>query len=294
MSVRPPETRRSGFSLIELLVVVAIVGVLVSLLLVGVQKVREASQRVMCKNNLSQIGLAIHLYHDAHGYLPPTRVDASGGVSWCVLILPFLEEDKFYAQWDITQSFYQQQTDRTIAVRTYFCPTRRAPPGPGGEDHGAVGDYAACAGDNRDGNYNTEGANSAMVMAKQRRDENFNPAGWDALTRLDDVPEKAATFLVGEKHVPKDEHGQSFMAGDNSIYNGDYPWTVSRIAGPENLLAVSVTDSAQMQFGSSHPNVVQFVMCDRSVRVVPTTVGGTLLGLFAARIKDQAIPGVDW
>ena len=95
--------RRRGFTLIELLVVIAIIAVLIALLLPAVQQAREAARRSTCKNNLKQIGLALHNYHESFNVFPPGYVDSSaaagqGDYSWMAMLLPQVEQAPLYNQ----------------------------------------------------------------------------------------------------------------------------------------------------------------------------------------------------
>lgn len=96
--------RRSGFTLVELLVVIAIIGVLVALLLPAVQAAREAANRSSCSNNLKQIGIALHNYHDTHKKLPPGAI-AVNAVSWQTHLLPFIEQQGLHDAIGTTGAF---------------------------------------------------------------------------------------------------------------------------------------------------------------------------------------------
>jgi len=98
---------RRAFTLVELLVVIAIIGILVALLLPAIQAAREAARRSQCMNNLKQIGLATHGFHDSRKALPPFRV-MDHQQTWLVLILPYLEETQLVASSIKRSSFGQR------------------------------------------------------------------------------------------------------------------------------------------------------------------------------------------
>lgn len=122
---------RRGFTLIELLVVIAIIAVLVALLLPAVQQAREAARRTQCKNNLKQLGLAVHNYQTAHRVFPPgAAVDLSvtstgNNGSWGVhgRLLPFIEQGNTYDNVDLTIAWDFQTSIDGLKIDTYSCPS---------------------------------------------------------------------------------------------------------------------------------------------------------------------------
>jgi prepilin-type N-terminal cleavage/methylation domain-containing protein len=133
---------RRGFTLIELLVVIAIIAILIALLLPAVQQAREAARRTQCKNNMKQIGLALHNYHDTHLLFPPGNVTTIGmntngcftgtgtrdpGAPWSVLILPFIEQGPLYNSLDMNGGFPSAMGDVTASNLGTYTPVTNSP-----------------------------------------------------------------------------------------------------------------------------------------------------------------------
>ncbi len=295
---------RSAFTLIELLVVIAIIAILIGLLLPAVQKVREAAARANCQNNLKQMGLAFHNYHDTNTEIPYSRVDT--GWTWATLILPYLEEKALFDQWSLTKTgvndYYNASASvRTKPVKVYLCPSRRTASGgntvstagdenqanpTGPNTPGALGDYAACTGDPSgyidylQSMMSIAGTPAGSLPANGAVIYLGGKLGFKHIT--DGLSQ---TMLIGEKHIPNSKFG---VTPDTSIFNGDHG-AAARKAGVGALLAKGPTDTSASNFGSYHSGVCQFVMGDGSVKALINSIDGTNLGRLANREDGQII-----
>jgi prepilin-type N-terminal cleavage/methylation domain-containing protein/prepilin-type processing-associated H-X9-DG protein len=132
-------SRRRGFTLVELMVVLAVIGVLTTLLLPAVQNAREASRRLSCKSNMRQVALAVINYESANRRYPPAGLTGDrkpdmlegpfyprGGpmISWVVLVLPFLEEQPLFQQFDLKRNILDQSNSpQSVQIKSLLCPT---------------------------------------------------------------------------------------------------------------------------------------------------------------------------
>jgi len=302
---------RRGLTLVELLAVIAIIGLLMGLLLPAVQGVREGARRMQCGNNLKQIGLAVHGYHDSKNFLPPTRITYTY-LGWPVLLLPFMEQAPLHAQFDLGRPC-QQQPARTMqtAVAQYVCPSRRSAgmqsvrfePQASGQN-GACGDYATVDGWSLSGyrNVNPAGkplaegmiitAGGSPVVSQQLR---MHPlAAWHSATTFKHVRDGlSVTLMIGEKHVRLANLGDEPDFGDGPQFGGYAPNTM-RLAGFAYRLANGPADTVagteMYVFGSAHPGSVNFVWGDGSVRSLSPTIDTTTLARLGTR-AEGTVPG---
>lgn len=301
---------RSGFTLIELLVVIAIVAILIGLLLPAVQKVREAAARSQCTNNLKQMGLAIHNYHDVYNALPPSRVGPQHA-TWFVLILPYLEQNNLYNQWNLANNYYEQSPAvQNAYVKQYVCPSRRNGPMPStqyevsstgvpdsSEHPGTQGDYAGNGGQYaNDPIVDNPLCFGAMCLANCQVNANNQVTSSKSQTALKDITDGTSqTFLVGEKHSVLSKWGQSGPSwGEGAIWNGDFPRNFSRIGGqPRWNLGQGPYDLNgpwHCKFGSWHPGICQFVFSDGHVAALSNSTDMDTLQKLACRNDGLVIP----
>lgn len=289
-------TSRRGFTLVELLVVIAIIGILIALLLPAVQKVRQAAARLQCQNNMKQIALATHGYHDTAKRFPFAVRDlepgasASSWVTGLILILPYLEKDAVARRWNpklprnstddsdgdgFTNAMLQQ-----MLIPTYVCPTM-TPPTEALPENRAYCSYLFCAGtqDVTLLHYGTPDPayDGAIVPVKDSSATSPNAGASTSIASILDGTSN--TFLAGEtdfspKGVASKEMGGVWAYG----YIG-FSWGTT--FHPFNKH--DQTTTAYGAFRSEHTGGGNFALVDGSVRFVPTSIPNPVYQAYGTR-----------
>jgi prepilin-type N-terminal cleavage/methylation domain-containing protein len=304
------QTRRGGFTLVELLVVIAIIGILVALLLPAIQAARESGRRTSCSNNLKQIGIALHNYHDTIGVLPFGWSDRGAG--WTTMILPFIEQKNVYDTLDFQEGGpgnWDSGSPNQIACETPFSSficgsagvpknvsyngiARRAPT--------AYRGVASSVADADDGSASVVG----VSMETRYLDGIFFVCSSIKLANILDGT--ASTFMVGESafdhRISQDGQGMDFWSiGSPQIdpctcTGGTGGTEFSEFCGstgvPIGARFIPATSGhvKELSFSSYHPGGTQFCRADASVQFVPYGINPTVYRAMGSRDGGEPTP----
>ena len=305
--------RRRAFTLIELLVVIAIIGILIGLLLPAVQKVREAANRVKCENNLKQIGLALHNYHDTFLVFPVGQADSllqedsptGNGYGyhegWQLFILPYVERSADYQLWQSNRSIGTWAipgllpSPSALTVPTFICPSdplggKVAVVNEFGQPEGPHSNYVGNAGPTGFGQTGG-GTNLAGVLYCK------------SAVRITDIVDGSSNTLLASEILLGPDAGASdpYVAGDrrgriwnsqmgeqlfSTLYppntqNPDYAFGCNPSYPTAPCVAIGAiapgsATSYLQSARSNHAGGVNCVLSDGSVRFVPSTVDATV------------------
>ena len=296
--------RRCGFSIIELLVTIAVISILMALIVPAVQSARESARTTQCRNNLKQIGVAVTAFEAQRKFLPPSRT-YDHYTTWAFVILPHMEQVNLFESWDPAVKYYDQADEaRLTGISSYICPSRRSVGGnsTAGDNilspletsphvPGTLSDYACGAGFGPGWNWINSGG--AMIIGQVTTDPptvpfgNFAPPNarlisWRGRTGFNNITDGASnTILVGEKHVRPDRFG--IAQEDGAVYNGDHPGNFARAGGPGFPIARFPDDNFNNNFGSYHQGRCYFVMADGSGRGISPLISTDVLGRLTTR-----------
>ena len=285
---------RRGFTLIELLVVIAIIGVLVALLLPAVQAAREASRRSQCSNNLRQMAIAMHNYHDVQQAFPINyRPVVSGTYSWMQAILPFIEQANLYNQIVIggTVSLPANTAVANTPIKTYRCPSDGLNQNGmmnGASDGGgtkAITNYKACSGaawtwvivNLNNARWPNDNPPNALLHCDGLACSNSysSPATLPSdlmknMTRFSTVTDGTSnTFAIGEA-IPAWTQWCWWYNQNAAVATCGIPLNYRK--GLDKLEQFANQWQRNYSFYSLHPSGANFAMCDASVRFIPDNI----------------------
>ncbi|HBN74432.1 MAG TPA: prepilin-type cleavage/methylation domain-containing protein [Planctomycetaceae bacterium] len=306
---------RNGFTLIELLVVIAIIAILVALLLPAVQQAREAARRSSCKNNLKQIGLALHNYHDTYNLFPPGAIgirlsdgstqfrDANSPVNlvgWAAFLLPNVEQGALYDQLSTRlfssnspgggSAWYNDTGANSVndvyaktVINTYTCPSDITGGTNASMRNYGTSNYVGCSG----GSPHSAGAN---------RPTGGTPLGMFGLNsrfNFSSVKDGTSnTLMIGERSAdPNGGRASIWMGHENDVGVSYAEYENMSIVFDETEGRLNGTGHNGRAFSSPHPGGVQFVLGDGSVRFISENIDHANLIVNLANRNDGNVVG---
>jgi prepilin-type N-terminal cleavage/methylation domain-containing protein/prepilin-type processing-associated H-X9-DG protein len=295
---------RGGFTLIELLVVIAIVAILIGLLVPAVQQVRSAAARAQCQNNLKQIGLACHAFHDAKKVLPPgytataSYPSTSPGWGWAAFLLPYVEQDPLYRQINFNLPV-ENQTAIQALVPIFLCPADTPSAGPFAVT--TITQTTVCR----------AGPSSYAATCGSDASEVDDPVGngifyRNSKTRLTDITDGTSnTVMIGDRAwldtkgiwagVP---NGAVTRAGASNPWQSTTGPAQALVLVHNNWINIKTdADGGLDDFSSAHVGGVNMVFADGSVRFIRsiTVDGADHLAFWAmgTRAGGDSIQGLE-
>ncbi|WP_406697342.1 DUF1559 domain-containing protein [Singulisphaera sp. Ch08] len=328
MFPRLPARPSRGFTLIELLVVIAIIAVLIALLLPAVQSAREAARRLQCTNNLKQIGLAVHNYHDIHGVIPKGGYGGGMGVpalwntataqsrrmaSWGTVILPQMEQAPLYNSFN-TGFWYLEPpnytTSRTL-LSTFLCPSNPAgsPMKPNGDNITSQpqycrNDYAGNWGERAlrcfpatscQNNYSDQGdqsgAGRGVIMFGSEINVNLVSVtdGSTNTIVIGEAPEALHGLWAGHKNFLDQSAPINARFGPFS----STPWQSCQVVAGSASIGKLGCDYGQ-EFHSYHTGGVNFLFLDGSVRYLKESIQPKILAALLSRKGGEILSAGDF
>ena len=309
---------RRAFTLIELLVVIAIIGILIALLLPAVQKVRETANRLKCQNNLKQLGLALHNFHDGYGGFPRAG-KLSNELSWHVFLLPLIEQDNLYKQFNRARGNYNGPPDNRGPMKNelafsklpiYLCPSSSAetmlltapnnvntPELIDGEPpytthyYGVMGPKGTNPATGQPYQWDDVGPHGGFArqgIFQRDTDSTSTSPGPDTGSRIADVTDGTSqTLLLGEISWVNNETGTRYRSWVRGCDTAPVCAGCRNVTNAINSPSIALFND--IAFGSMHPGGANFTLTDGSVRFLQEGINLSIYRSLASRDGGEVV-----